>query len=116
MRWAGEFVERLTVTAVLRYLAVAHYGRGRGDWSEGEHPPFWKSAVEEESAGRVGPLLATTHKGVVDDETTRAIAAELRRITAAVLAKLYPEAARAQDGDIRARQARGRFRGSDQTD
>ena len=31
LRWAGDFLERLTVTALLRYLAVAHFGRGRGE-------------------------------------------------------------------------------------
>ena len=27
--------------ALLRYLAVAHFGRGRGDWAQGEAPPHW---------------------------------------------------------------------------
>jgi hypothetical protein len=31
--------------ALLRYLAVAHYGRGRGDYEESEHPAFWRTAV-----------------------------------------------------------------------
>ena len=30
---------------VLLYLAVAHYGRGRGDWKESESPEFWKDAA-----------------------------------------------------------------------
>ena len=102
MRWASDFLERLTVTAVLRYLAVAHYGRGRGEWSEGEHPPFWQPVVEEEVAKRASALKATaqTHQGAQSTaETTRAIAGELRRITLSVLARLYPEAGRfAVDG------------------
>jgi len=98
MRWTHDFLERLTVTALLRYLAVAHYGRGRGEWSEGEHPPFWQRVIEEEAAGHVGVLLATTRKDIIDDETTRAIAKELRSITASVLAKLYPEVAKKQGG------------------
>ena len=28
------------------YLAVAHFGRGRGQWERSECPPFWKSMVE----------------------------------------------------------------------
>ena len=31
--------------ALLRYLAVAHFGRGRGDWAEGEAPAHWKDVV-----------------------------------------------------------------------
>lgn len=30
---------------MLLYLAVAHYGRGRGDWKESESPEFWKDAA-----------------------------------------------------------------------
>ena len=56
MRWSGEFLERLTVTAILRYLAVAHFGRGRGEWSEGEHPTFWQPVVEQAVAGRKSDL------------------------------------------------------------
>jgi hypothetical protein len=26
--------------------AVAHYGRGRGDWKESEYPSFWRERVE----------------------------------------------------------------------
>jgi hypothetical protein len=35
----------LVVGALLRYLAVAHYGRGRGDWTQAEYPPFWRDVV-----------------------------------------------------------------------
>ena len=33
--------------SLLLYLAVAHFGRGRGDWQEGESPEFWKKAVQD---------------------------------------------------------------------
>jgi hypothetical protein len=32
--------------ALLRYLAVAHFGRGRGQWTEGEAPAHWRSVVQ----------------------------------------------------------------------
>jgi hypothetical protein len=44
--WSDEALAASAREALLRYLAVAHYGRGRGDWSEGEHPPFWAEAVD----------------------------------------------------------------------
>jgi hypothetical protein len=30
--WSNEAMARLTADALLRYLAVAHFGRGRGPW------------------------------------------------------------------------------------
>lgn len=97
MRWASDFLERLTVTAVLRYLAVAHYGRGRGEWSEGEHPAFWQPIVEEEVRARVAALKAAARDHPAADPDGRAIrqiATELAAIISEVLAKLYPGAPR----------------------
>ena len=52
VRFAEPFLRALAVTAVLRYLAVAHYGRGRGDWVEGESPTFWQTEAEAAVAER----------------------------------------------------------------
>ena len=38
--------------ALLRYLAVAHYGRGRGGWVAGEAPLHWAGAVAAALAPR----------------------------------------------------------------
>ncbi|OBX19516.1 hypothetical protein A9995_07125 [Erythrobacter sp. QSSC1-22B] len=94
MRWANDFLERLTVTAVLRYLAVAHYGRGRGEYSEGEHPAFWQKVVEDEVAKRAEALMiaTATSRSAINETAPPAISEELRRIISAVLKRLYPEA------------------------
>jgi hypothetical protein len=94
MRWASDFLERLTVTAVLRYLAVAHYGRGRGEWSEGEHPPFWQSMVEDEVGKRVDALKSASRTTEHSADNVRQIAKELGDITSSVLLRLYPEASK----------------------
>ena len=52
VRFAEPFLRALAVTAVLRYLAIAHYGRGRGDWVEGESPAFWQTEAEAAVAER----------------------------------------------------------------
>ncbi len=44
--WTDAVLDELTVAALLGYLAVAHYGRGRGDWTPSEHPPHWREVVE----------------------------------------------------------------------
>lgn len=47
IRWSTAFLEGLVATALLRYLAVAHFGRGRGDWQEDESLPAWRSLVDQ---------------------------------------------------------------------
>jgi hypothetical protein len=46
----APFVE----AALLRYLAVAHFGRGRGDWAASEAPPHWPANV----AAALAPVQA----------------------------------------------------------
>lgn len=43
--WSAEAMGPLVESALLRYLAVAHFGRGRGQWAEGEAPPHWREIV-----------------------------------------------------------------------
>ncbi len=49
---SDEFLRTLLVSSVLRYLAVAHFGRGRGNFVEGEAPAFWQEEVESAVAAR----------------------------------------------------------------
>jgi GTPase SAR1 family protein len=46
LRFSDDFLHSLLVAALLRYLAVAHFGRGRGNFAEGEAPLFWQAEVE----------------------------------------------------------------------
>lgn len=43
--WSTEFLERATRDAMLRYLSVAHFGRGSGEFRDRAHPTFWREAV-----------------------------------------------------------------------
>ena len=43
--WSTEAMGPMVDAALLRYLAVAHFGRGRGQWSEGEAPAHWREVV-----------------------------------------------------------------------
>ncbi len=43
--WTDEVLDELTESALLAYLAVAHHGRGRGDWAPMETPAHWSEAV-----------------------------------------------------------------------
>ena len=44
--WNAEALGQLLEAALLRYLAVAHFGRGRGEWAQGEAPPHWREVVK----------------------------------------------------------------------
>ena len=43
--WNPPALDQMLEAALLRYLAVAHFGRGRGDWAQGESPSHWRGAV-----------------------------------------------------------------------
>jgi len=47
IRWSLPLFQELFKSALLRYLAVAHFGRGRGEYTESEYPEFWKSSVQQ---------------------------------------------------------------------
>jgi hypothetical protein len=44
--WSPEFMTARVSAAVLRYLAVAHFGRGRGEYVQSEYPHHWVSMVD----------------------------------------------------------------------
>jgi hypothetical protein len=93
VRWSGDFLTGRVSGAVLRYLAVAHFGRGRGDYVASEYPPHWGPLVEACVQVRRDELEAQwTAAG--RGETAAALEARLRpqleATTADVLERLYP--------------------------
>jgi hypothetical protein len=92
VRWSSEFLERLTVTAILRYLAVAHFGRGRGEWSEGEHPAFWQHIVETALKRRRNDLVRLLKPASdAGSEQLQNLSRFLHQTSLSVLQTLYPE-------------------------
>jgi hypothetical protein len=93
--WSAGFLTERVSAAVLRYLAVAHFGRGRGDWVEGEYPPHWRPVVEDTVTGQA-PALAWIWTRAVQEGDREAIEQELRPIVTdaarQALVRLYPEA------------------------
>ena len=45
VRWSPEFLFERIAAALMRYLAVAHFGRGRGEFVSGSAPSHWQAAV-----------------------------------------------------------------------
>ena len=92
MSLTDDFMRTLLVSSVLRYLAVAHFGRGRGNFVESEAPPFWQEEVEQAVALHDAQVKALWH--TLREQEYRDLApasAVLTAITAHVLARLYPE-------------------------
>gem|GEM_PF-6434349 len=92
---AGELLR----SALLGYLAVAHYGRGRGDWAASEHPGFWAEAVDAALAARAEERRALwaalgPRSRVRGDPAALRAALErlLRHAGADLLRRLYPAA------------------------
>lgn len=93
VRWSTTFLDQLVAGALLRYLAVAHHGRGRGPWTDAAIPSFWRDAVARAIAARRTAWDA--HWRARDDgaDVEPAVRDTLRATAADVLAALYPEAA-----------------------
>jgi len=93
VRWSGEFLTGRVTGAVLRYLAVAHFGRGRGDYVAGEYPPHWGVEVEAAIHARRA-LLEESWAAAVRGATAGALESRLRpqleAVAAEVLGRLYP--------------------------
>ena len=89
MQFTDAFMRSLLVAGVLRYLAVAHFGRGRGHFVDAEAPAFWQDEVEQAVAGQDGALAALWKEARREDAVERTQAL-LRQITSATLARLYP--------------------------
>lgn len=91
--WSDEALHDLAIDALLGYLAVAHYGRGRGDWKPSESPPFWRDVVVAVVQAHRAELGAVWSMRAKADAPT--LAAALRPPLAAcardVLKRLYPE-------------------------
>ena len=95
VRWDDAFLERLVGSVLLRYLAVAHYGRGRGDYRDGEYPAFWRPRVEAAVAARRAEFAGVfALRGAAGDvaATAEALAPVLAGTARALLAELYPAA------------------------
>ncbi|MDQ6621352.1 MAG: DUF3482 domain-containing protein [Pseudomonadota bacterium] len=102
LRWDDAFVSGLVAAALLRYLAVAHYGRGRGDWAESEYPPHWSALVGQVIEERRGKLTSVWSKREPTCDVT-AMGHEVREFLAdaakEMLERLYPGVL-ARRGDV----------------
>jgi len=96
VRWSQDFLRDLVQQSALRYLAVAHFGRGRGEWREIGNATRWTQLVERTLALRADRLpsciwAARDDSGFVTDADAR-FADLVRGLLREVLCTVYPQA------------------------
>jgi hypothetical protein len=93
--WSATFLDRFAIDTVLRYLAVAHFGRGAGAFRTREHPTLLREAAER-ALVRERPALRAALRRAREagaDATRTALVAPLAAAVRAALSELYPEGA-----------------------
>lgn len=106
LAWDDAVLDALLRSALLGYLAVAHHGRGRGDWQPVEPqdtPEAWGEAVDAALAGRRDAAqalwrertawLAQPAMDKAPDDWQATLTTLLTEASADALRRLYPEAA-----------------------
>jgi hypothetical protein len=98
--FSAEALNEAAETLLLTYLAVAHFGRGRGAWAEAEAPAHWRALVANAVAPQRAALdaLWAARGDTPADEAavrtlTQALQPPLANAARAALHTLYPAAA-----------------------
>jgi hypothetical protein len=95
MAFADDFLRTLLVGSVLRYLAVAHFGRGRGNFVDSEAPAFWQAEAEAalaNNSARFEGLWQSVRAGTDATSAAALVAQCLTAVIADTLEQLYPGA------------------------
>ncbi len=99
VRWSPIFLNHLFRAVLLRYFAVSHYGRGRGDYRDIDGNLAWHDAIDRAFQTRRQALERIWDAAGDDGASTDAIAGRLERVVAdttrAALIDIHPTARRA---------------------
>jgi hypothetical protein len=94
VRWSPELLGQRARSLLLLYLAVAHYGRGRGEWKHGEAPAHWPGLVDEAVRAQGDELESAwraANEGVAVDDLSARLEPVLAAAARNALIRLYPE-------------------------
>lgn len=93
VRWSSEFMSQRVATALLSYLAVAHFGRGRGEFVRADVPEHWQKAIGSATKYREA-LGASWELAKVGDRlrVEQKLTATLTSLAREILLALYPDA------------------------
>jgi GTPase SAR1 family protein len=93
VRWSREFLFARVAAALMRYLAVAHFGRGRGEFVSGVAPAHWQEAVSQALVRRRASLDALWAGSVSAGQaaTAAGLLPLIKQSAQEVLIQLYPD-------------------------
>lgn len=94
LHWSREHFREQVRLAMLTYLAVAHFGRGRGKWQESAEPAHWNQVIteviDEHSDGVDRLWKEGVEKGALPDALSKAAQSIIHDSLICVLVRLYP--------------------------
>jgi len=94
LRWSREHFREQVRLSLLTYLAVCHFGRGRGEWQESEQPQHWRAAVDEVIDEHSDALDQLWKDGVQKDTMPTSLFRQTHQLAGdcmvALLERLYP--------------------------
>jgi hypothetical protein len=96
VRWSQDFLTERLGAALIRYLAVAHFGRGRGEFVAGAAPEHWRAAVGEALQGHRAALVAlwdSARAGAPAEQLSPQLLGLATDSAKDTLARLYPHSA-----------------------
>jgi hypothetical protein len=93
VRWSDEFLAARLGAAIIRYLAVAHFGRGRGDFAASDPAPRWQAVVSAALARRAAARETLWLQVRQESASNAHLESNIRALLAEVLTQLYPEPA-----------------------
>lgn len=97
LRWSPGFLDAMAAAALVRYLAVAHYGRGRGPWQHSEAPMRWRELARDAVTARTNLLHRCWKDATADLPAGKErLGAALREAATECLKQLHP--ARGEEG------------------
>jgi hypothetical protein len=102
--WSDDYLDSLVQDVIIRYLAIAHFGRGQGQYvADPEDPRFWvekvKTSVSEQHATLHEQWARLRGQGLVPqtEENPKQLIALLTSITLELLWNTYPASKRFLD-------------------
>lgn len=95
LRWSREHFREQVKLALLTYLAISHYGRGRGDWKESTQPQHWNDTAESVLDAHADAIDLLWKNGVQKDTAPEMLYRQSRHLMTdsltMLLQRLYPE-------------------------
>lgn len=95
LRWSREHFREQVKLALLAYLAVSHYGRGRGEWRESTQPQHWNDTAESVLDAHADAIDLLWKNGVQKDTAPEMLFRQSRHLMTdcltMLLQRLYPE-------------------------